>query len=41
LIHETVLANPDIVAEVSERLGTSPATLYRYLPRADGKYSCV
>jgi DNA invertase Pin-like site-specific DNA recombinase len=31
----TLLANPDItVAEVAERLGVSPATLYRYLPAA-------
>nr|WP_244594683.1 helix-turn-helix domain-containing protein [Methylosinus sporium] len=31
----TLLANPDItVAEVTERLGVSPATLYRYLPAA-------
>ena len=30
-----MLANPDItVAEVAERLGVSPATLYRYLPAA-------
>jgi len=29
-----LLAKPEItVAEVAERLGTSPATLYRYLPR--------
>src|SRR5208282_913794 len=31
----TLLANPDItVAEVAERVGVSPATLYRYLPAA-------
>ncbi len=31
---EAMLAKPDItVAEVAERLGTSPATLYRYLPK--------
>jgi DNA invertase Pin-like site-specific DNA recombinase len=31
----TLLANPDItVAEVADRLGVSPATLYRYLPAA-------
>lgn len=31
----TLLANPDItVAQVAERLGVSPATLYRYLPAA-------
>jgi DNA invertase Pin-like site-specific DNA recombinase len=31
----TLLANPDItVAEVAERIGVSPATLYRYLPAA-------
>jgi len=30
-----MLANPDItVAEVAERMGVSPATLYRYLPAA-------
>ncbi len=30
-----MLANPDItVAEVAERVGVSPATLYRYLPAA-------
>ena len=29
----TLLANPDItVAEVAERVGVSPATLYRYFP---------
>jgi DNA invertase Pin-like site-specific DNA recombinase len=31
----TLLANPDItVAEVAQRVGVSPATLYRYLPAA-------
>ncbi len=31
----TLLANPDItVAEIAERVGVSPATLYRYLPAA-------
>jgi DNA invertase Pin-like site-specific DNA recombinase len=31
----TMLSNPDItVAEVAERVGVSPATLYRYLPAA-------
>ncbi len=31
----TLLANPNItVAEVAERVGVSPATLYRYLPAA-------
>jgi len=31
----TLLANPDItVAEIAERLGVSPATLYRYIPAA-------
>ncbi len=31
----TLLANPDItVAEVAERVGVSPAALYRYLPAA-------
>ena len=30
-----LLANPDItVADVADRLGVSPATLYRYLPAA-------
>jgi len=30
-----MLGNPDItVAEVAERMGVSPATLYRYLPAA-------
>jgi AcrR family transcriptional regulator len=30
-----LLANPDIpVSEVADRLGVSPATLYRYLPGA-------
>jgi DNA invertase Pin-like site-specific DNA recombinase len=34
-VARTLLANPDItVAEVAERLGVSPATLYRYLPAA-------
>ena len=31
----TLLANPDItVAEIAQRVGVSPATLYRYLPAA-------
>jgi len=34
-IARTLLANPDIpVADVADRLGVSPATLYRYLPGA-------
>jgi DNA invertase Pin-like site-specific DNA recombinase len=34
-IARTLLANPDItVADVADRLGVSPATLYRYLPAA-------
>ena len=34
-IARTLLANPDIpVGDVSDRLGVSPATLYRYLPAA-------
>ncbi len=34
-VARTLLANPDIpVADVAERLGISPATLYRYLPAA-------
>ncbi len=34
-VARTLLANPDItVAEVADRLGVSPATLYRYLPAA-------
>lgn len=34
-IARTLLANPDItVADVANRLGVSPATLYRYLPAA-------
>jgi len=34
-IAKTLLANPDItVADVADRLGVSPATLYRYLPAA-------
>src|SRR5271167_1661119 len=34
-VARTLLANPDIpVADVAERLGVSPATLYRYLPAA-------
>ena len=33
-VAEAMLAKPEItVAEVAERLGTSPATLYRYLPK--------
>jgi DNA invertase Pin-like site-specific DNA recombinase len=32
---KTLLANPDItVADVADRVGVSPATLYRYLPAA-------
>jgi len=35
VIAKTLLANPDItVVEVADRLGVSPATLYRYLPAA-------
>jgi DNA invertase Pin-like site-specific DNA recombinase len=34
-IARTLLANPDItVADVADRLGVSPAMLYRYLPEA-------
>jgi AcrR family transcriptional regulator len=34
-IAKTLLTNPDItVADVADRLGVSPATLYRYLPAA-------
>ena len=34
-VARTLLANPDIpVSEVADRLGVSPATLYRYLPAA-------
>jgi DNA invertase Pin-like site-specific DNA recombinase len=34
-VARTLLANPDIpVADVADRLGVSPATLYRYLPAA-------
>ena len=34
-VARTLLANPDIsVGDVAERLGVSPATLYRYLPAA-------
>jgi hypothetical protein len=30
-----MLANPDIgVTQIADRLGVSPATLYRYLPAA-------
>jgi len=30
-----MLANPDIaVAQIAQRLGVSPATLYRYIPAA-------
>ena len=37
-----LLANPDItVAEVADRLGVSPATLYRYLPAARSANSPV
>jgi DNA invertase Pin-like site-specific DNA recombinase len=36
-VARTLLANPDItVAEVADRVGVSPATLYRYLPAARG-----
>lgn len=36
-VAKTLLANPDIaVADAADRIGVSPATLYRYLPRADG-----
>jgi len=38
----SVLANPDItVAEVAERVGVSPATLYRYLPAARTAHGSV
>ena len=34
-VARTLLANPDItVSNVADRLGLSPATLYRYLPAA-------
>jgi AcrR family transcriptional regulator len=34
-VARTLLANPDItVADVADRLGASPATLYRYIPAA-------
>jgi len=34
-VARTLLANPDItIADVADRLGISPATLYRYLPAA-------
>ena len=34
-VARTLLANPDItVADVADRIGVSPATLYRYLPAA-------
>jgi DNA invertase Pin-like site-specific DNA recombinase len=34
-VARTLLVNPDItVAEIADRLGVSPATLYRYLPAA-------
>jgi DNA invertase Pin-like site-specific DNA recombinase len=29
-----MLANPDIVTQIADRLGVSPATLYRYIPAA-------
>ena len=39
-VARTLLANPDItVAEVADRLGVSPATLYRYLPAARAAYT--
>jgi DNA-binding MurR/RpiR family transcriptional regulator len=39
-IARTLLANPDItVADVADRLGVSPATLYRYLPAARAAHS--
>jgi DNA invertase Pin-like site-specific DNA recombinase len=32
---KAMLANPDIgVAQIAQRLGVSPATLYRYIPAA-------
>jgi DNA-binding MurR/RpiR family transcriptional regulator len=32
---EAMLANPDIaVTQIAQRLGVSPATLYRYIPAA-------
>ena len=34
-VARTLLANPDItVADIADRIGVSPATLYRYLPAA-------
>ena len=34
-VARTLLANPDItIADIADRLGVSPATLYRYLPAA-------
>jgi DNA invertase Pin-like site-specific DNA recombinase len=34
-VARTLLANPDItVADVADRIGVSPATLYRYIPAA-------
>jgi DNA invertase Pin-like site-specific DNA recombinase len=34
-VARTLLANPDItVADITDRIGVSPATLYRYLPSA-------
>jgi DNA invertase Pin-like site-specific DNA recombinase len=34
-VARTLLANPDItLADVADRIGVSPATLYRYLPAA-------
>jgi DNA invertase Pin-like site-specific DNA recombinase len=34
-VARTLLANPDItVADIADRIGVSPATLYRYLPSA-------
>ena len=34
-VARTLLANPDItVNDIADRIGVSPATLYRYLPAA-------
>ena len=34
-VARTLLANPDItVADVADRIGVSPATLYQYIPAA-------
>ena len=34
-VARTLLANPDItISDVADRIGVSPATLYRYIPAA-------